>query len=167
VTCQKRRRLLCSGERARYAFIQPAQAFPVAVQCAVFNVARSEFYAYCNEPQTVRERRDAALLPKFRAAVAAGEAAYGSPRVTAELQNNGIYVSKGVVERVMHDNDIPPKKARKFIATAESGDDVPIVPDVLEREFATEKPNQVWVTDVACVCTYEGWLYLVVILVLD
>jgi putative transposase len=147
-----------------YAFIRAERAFPVAVQCAVFNVSRSGFYAYCNEPQTAREARDAALLPKVRAAFAAGKANYGSPRVTEELQHSGVQVSKGVVERIMRDNDITPKKARKFIATTDSAHEGPIAPNVLEREFTTEKPNHVWVTDVTYVWTYEGWLYLAVIL---
>jgi putative transposase len=148
----------------RYAFIESERAFPVAIQCEVFNVSRSGFYAYCSEPKTAREKRDAALLPKVQKAFAVGEGAYGSPRVTEELQHSGVQVSKSVVERIMHDNNITPKKARKFIATTDSVHQDPIAPNVLERDFVKEMPNQAWVTDVTYVWTYEGWLYLAVIL---
>jgi putative transposase len=115
-----------------YGFIRAEQAFPVAIQCAVLNVSRSGFYAYCNEPQTAREVRDAPPLRKDREEFAASQAADGIPRVTVQLQLNGIHVSKGDVERSMHDKDIRPKNAQKLIATTDSAHDCKQTPKSAE-----------------------------------
>jgi putative transposase len=148
----------------KFALIQAERAWPVSVQCEVLGVSRSGFYAWCSEPISARDARDAALLPKIQAAFRVGEEAYGSPRITKELHDNGEAVSKGVVERVMRDNGITPERKRRFIATTNSNHEDPIAPNLLERDFAATRPDTVWVTDVTYVRTHEGWLYLAVIL---
>ena len=148
----------------KFARIQAEQAWPVSVQCAVLGVSRSAFCAWCTEPVSAREARDAALLPKIQAALLEGEEAYGSPRITAELRDHGEAISKGVVERVMRANGITPENRRRFIATTDSKHTDPIAPNLLERCFTVPQPDTVWVTDVTYVATDEDWLYLAVIL---
>jgi putative transposase len=147
-----------------FAFIKAEQAWPVAVQCKALDVSRSTFYAWCTEPVSKREARDAALLPKIRAAFVVGKEAYGSPRITEELQHNGESVSKGAVERVMRANNIRPERKRHYTATTDSKHDEAIAPNLLKRNFTARQPDKVWVTDVTYVWTYEGWVYLAVIL---
>ena len=53
---------------------------------------------------------------------------------------------------------------RRFRRTTNSNHDQPIAPNLLAREFKTERPNQAWVTDITYVWTLEGWLYLAVVL---
>jgi putative transposase len=74
------------------------------------------------------------------------------------------FTSKGCVERVMRENSISPSRKRRFTATTDSKHEDPIAPNLLERNFTTTEPNQVWVTDVTYVWTHEGWLYLAIIL---
>ena len=148
----------------KFALIQAEQAWPVSFQCEVLGVSRSGFYAWCTEPVSARGARDAGLLPKIQAAFLVSEEAYGSPRITKELRDNGEAVSKGVVERVMRDNGITPARKRRFMTTTDSKHDDPIAPNLLERDFTATQPDTVWVTDVTCVWTHEGWLYLAVIL---
>jgi putative transposase len=148
----------------RFAFIQSEKAWPVSVQCKVLKVSRSGFYAWRMNPVSAREARDAALLPKIRVAFMVGQKAYGSPRVTAELQAKGETTSKGAVERVMRDSGITPKRKRRFVATTDSNHDEPIAPNLLRRNFTATQPDTVWVTDATYIWTREGWLYLAVIL---
>lgn len=56
------------------------------------------------------------------------------------------------------------RRKRRFRKTTDSAHAQPIAPNVLERDFETSAPNEVWVTDVTYVWTHEGWLYLAAIL---
>ena len=48
--------------------------------------------------------------------------------------------------------------------TTDSNHDLPIAPNRLDRNFAVERPNQVWLADITYVPTGEGWLYLAAVL---
>jgi len=64
----------------------------------------------------------------------------------------------------MRTHGIAGKQKRRFRRTTDSNHDQPIAPNLLKRQFATEAPNQVWVTDVTYIPTAEGWLFLAVML---
>ena len=89
---------------------------------------------------------------------------YGSPRISRELQELGFSVSKPRVARLMKLNGIQSKIRKKWKVTTNSNHKYQIVPNKLNRDFTTEKPNQVWVSDITYIATKEGWLYLTVIL---
>lgn len=62
----------------------------------------------------------------------------------------------------MRENEIQPKVKRKFKTTTDSKHDLPIAPNILDREFTVEEPDEVWVSDITYVATAQGWLYLCV-----
>ena len=138
--------------------------YPVAVLCAVLSVSRSGFYAWLRRPEPARAAADAALVIDIRAAQKLGRGAYGSPRVHAELQAKGARVSEKRVARLMRENGLRARQKRRFRRTTDSNHAVPIAPNVLQRDFEPEAPNQSWATDVTYVHTAEGWLYLAVML---
>ena len=53
---------------------------------------------------------------------------------------------------------------RKFKATTNSAHQLPVAPNLIERDFTPALPNQVWTTDITYLATDEGWLYLTVML---
>lgn len=138
--------------------------YPVAVLCAVLSVSRSGFYAWLRRPEPARAAADAALVIDIRAAQKLGRGAYGSPRVHAELQAKGARVSEKRVARLMRENGLRARQKRRFRRTTDSNHADPIAPNVLQRDFEPEAPNQSWATDVTYVHTAEGWLYLAVML---
>jgi putative transposase len=74
-------------------------------------------------------------------------------------------VSRGRVERLMRHQGIRAIMPRRFrICTTDSHHDLPIAPNRLDQKFAAERPNQVWLADITCVPTGEGWLYLAAVL---
>lgn len=149
----------------KYAFIQEKRvAYPVAVMCHVLGVSRSGFYAWVEEPVTERERRDAELRAKTRAVFKEHRGRYGSPRVHSELRATGVQVSEKKVARLMHEEGLVARAKKRFRATTDSRHDDPIAPNRLERDFATEAKNEAWVTDVTCIWTRRGWLFLAVLL---
>ena len=146
---------LVNAEKAHY---------PIAVLCSVLSVSRSGFYAWQQRPEPARAKADAALVIDIRAAHKLGRGTYGSPRVHAELQAKGAQVSKKRVARLMREDGLRARQKRRFRRTTDSNHTDPIAPNVLQRDFEPEAPNQSWATDVTYVHTMEGWLYLAVML---
>ena len=54
--------------------------------------------------------------------------------------------------------------ARRFRHTTDSTHGRPVAPNVLARHFEADQPNQRWTTDITFIWTWEGWLYLAVVL---
>ncbi len=149
----------------KYAFIgAEGVAFPVSVMCKVLGVSTSGYYDWRAQPETARERRDAELLPTVEAAFKEHRGRYGSPRIANEVSAVDEPVSVKRVARVMRENGIVSRPKRRFVATTDSVHDDPIAPNLLQRDFATEAPNQVWVTDVTAIWARAGWVYLAAIL---
>jgi transposase InsO family protein len=89
---------------------------------------------------------------------------YGSPRITIELREQGDTCSKNRVARIMRENDIKAKTARKFKVTTNSKHNMPISENLLNQNFSVSTPDRVWVSDITYIRTLEGWLYLSIIL---
>ena len=87
---------------------------------------------------------------------------YGSPRIYEQLRSEGFKCSKRTVEELMRKHEIASQRRRKFIATTDSNHDMPIAPNVLDREFEVETVDEVWVSDITYIPTNQGWLYLCV-----
>ena len=99
------------------------------------------------------------LLIEIRRVFVEHDSNYGSPRIWNQLNNKEhIRCSENRVARVMRMNDIAAVQRRKFRATTNSKHDYPVWPNVLDRNFAVDKPNAVWVSDITYVLTLECWL---------
>jgi putative transposase len=88
---------------------------------------------------------------------------YGAPRVHAELAAEGIPASKNRVARVMRDANIVGVSRRKFVVTTVR-DGGRQAPDLVDRTFAADAPNVLWVADITYIPTWMGFLYLAVVL---
>lgn len=149
----------------KFAFILArAVAFPVVLMCRLLGVSKSGFYAWRDRPESSRSRDDARLAVDIAAVHKRSRGRYGSPRVHAELHAGGVRVGRKRVERLMREQGLRARPRRRFRKTTDSRHSDPIAPNVLERNFEATAPNQVWVTDVTYVWTYEGWLNLAVVL---
>ncbi len=89
---------------------------------------------------------------------------YGRPRMTEELKEIGLDVGHRRVGRLMRQNGISVVRTRKYKATTDSDHQFNIAPNLLDRNFTADLPNQKWAGDISYVWTREGWLYLAVIL---
>ena len=94
---------------------------------------------------------------------AASKARYGSPRIHAELVARDRPCCVNTVAKLMRDNGIAAKTARKFRCTTDSNHDLPVADNLLDRQFDPESPNESWVADITYIPTREGWLYLAVV----
>ena len=136
--------------------------------CEVVEVSRSGYYDWKDRPPSERALENAQLVEQIRAAHAKGRGVYGSPRVAEALKNDGVECGENRVAKLMSQNDIRAKTAKKFkVKTTDSNHDLPIAPRVFKIEdakAAVMAPNQVWVGDITYVATGEGWLFLAIFL---
>jgi putative transposase len=147
-----------------FSFIQEHKdVWPVRLMCDTLGVSPQGFYAWRSRPKSEQQQRRDALLVEIRAVHAFVKERYGSPRIHAELQANGVPCCVNTVAKLMHDNDIRAKTARKFRNTTDSNHSLPIADNLLSREFDAQGPNERWVTDITYIWTREGWLYLAVV----
>lgn len=153
----------------KYAFIERhRRIWPIRVQCRVLRVSVSGFHQHRARCRRVAERRhlsDRALLAHISAVYAEHRGAYGWPRIWRELVQCGIRVGKQRVQRLMQQHGIRARGKRKFrVVTTDSGHDLPIAPNLLDRNFAARAPNQAWTGDITYIATDEGWLFLAVVI---
>lgn len=147
-----------------FSFIQEHQeVWPVTVLCDTLGVSPAGFYAWRKRPPSAQQQRRDALLVEIRAVHAEVKERYGSPRIHAELADGGVPCCVNTVAKLMHDNDIRAKSARKFRNTTDSNHPLPVADNVLDRQFDPQGPNEKWVTDITYIPTREGWLYLAVV----
>ena len=149
----------------KYAFIRTHQATcPVVRLCELLDVPPGSYYAWRQRPVSPRERDNARLEVHIQAVFAEHKGRYGSPRITAELHEQGMTCGENRVAERMRRLGLQAKGKRKYKATTQSNHHLPVAPNLLEQHFEAETPNQKWVSDITYVWTDEGWLYLAVVL---
>lgn len=126
----------------------------------MLEVSRSGYDKWKNAGESERERRYKRLLQIIRKIFEDSWKTYGVRRVHQELRNNNEPVNRKLVERIMRENGIRPKRNRPFKLTTDSKHSLPRSPNNLAQRFNVNRPNGVWVTDITYVETGEGWLYL-------
>lgn len=136
--------------------------FRLTTMCRVLRMHRSGFYAWVKSPQSRRATEDDRVLRKIRGFYHASGEAYGSPRVHRDLREDGERCGEHKVARLMRVNGIRAvlgyKKPRY-----RAGKPSVVAPNRLEQKFVVDAADRVWVTDITYIRTFEGWLYLAVV----
>ena len=149
----------------KFGFIHTEKAmYPVRMLCRTLVVSAAGFYAWCRRGVSQRAREDAALKVEIRAAHAASNKTYGSPRIHEELKAEGRHVGRKRVARLMQEEGLEGQRKRRFRVTTDSRHSYPVAPNALNRDFTVSAPNKVWVADITYIWTREGWVYLAAIL---
>ncbi len=128
------------------------------------SVAPSGYYAWRKRPSSELKMANNILVEKIKEIHAEFEGKYGSPRIYQELRDRKIACSENRVARLMRENGIRAKHKRRFRVTTKANPAHPVAPNLLNREFTAEKPNQKWTSDITYIRTKESWLYLAVVL---
>lgn len=150
--------------RRKYELIKANRnKYDTRMMCRLFGVARSGFYEWLRKPSSDRELEDRRLLRLIRASFEASQGVYGAPRVFLDLREAGETCGKHRVARLMRENNIraqPGYRTRRYVA----GKPVKLIPDLVKRNFEVSKPNRVWVSNITYIRTWEGWLYLAIVM---
>jgi len=134
------------------------------MMCRVLDVRRSGYYAWRTRKPSKRAREDEVLKAKIAEVHKESRGTYGSPRVHAELVEQGFEVGRNRIARIMREEGILGRRKPRFRKTTDSNHKLPVADNVLAREFTTDAPDRAWVADITYVWTAQGWLYLAVII---
>lgn len=149
----------------KYLFMKENRfVFSVEGMASALEVSKSGYYAWNKRPERQRTKENRELLDKITVIHDVSRKTYGSPRITDELKDQGIITSKNRVARIMKQNGIRAKAARKFKVTTNSKHSYPVCKNLIQKPFFAEYPDQIWLSDITYIPTNEGWLYLAVIL---
>ena len=133
--------------------------YSISEMCRFFKVSRSGYYGYVKRMDI--PAWDLPLAEKIQECQNECGKTYGYRRVHIWLERNGIYRNPKTILRVMQKygllSVIRRKKYRNY------GDYLHKYPNLLNRDFSAERPNQKWVTDISYIHTKQGVLYLSVI----
>ena len=132
--------------------------------CRVLKVSRSGFHVWFAREESARARERKRLDALIRAEYAASKKRSGSTKITKALIKKGESVNRTWVAQRMQDMGLRSKVKRKYRPTTDSKHSEPVAPNVLNRQFTTSAPNQVWVSDITYLWTQSGWVYLTVFL---
>src|SRR6267143_1575875 len=132
-------------------------SFAIATMARVLGVSTAGYYAWRSRLPSARAIADDALLRRVRTIHAVSRGTYGALRVHAELRAEGRAVGKKRIARLM-------RAAGIVGVTTRRDRDARPAPDLVERNFTANRPNQLWVADITYVPTAAGFLYLAVVL---
>ncbi len=132
--------------------------------CRTLLVDPSGYYAWLKEPTSQKQKDDEYLLGFIKQFWLESGCVYGYRKVHKDLRASGERCGKHRVYRLMKQEGIQSQRGYKRRATYLSGEPSTIAPNLLERDFNPVAPNQVWVTDITYIRTYEGWLFLAVVI---
>jgi putative transposase len=136
----------------------------VATLCRVLEVSPSGYYAWQHRAPSARAQADAALTETIRAIHTRSRGTYGAPRVHAELAAQGVQVGRKRVARLLQAAGLAGVSRRPFVTTTRRDPAARPAPDLVQRTFAVDGPNRLWVADITYIATWAGFLYLAVVL---
>ena len=130
--------------------------------CRVLEVNRSGFYRWLKQPVSVREKANTHLLGLIRKSWLESGCVYGSPRIYEDLRELGERCGVNRVARLMKANGIAAILGykRRYKKTGLSN---LIAPNYLQQQFIAHAPDQCWVPDITYIRTYEGFLYVAIV----
>ncbi len=152
----------------RYEFINREEGnWPISVMCEVLKVWPSGYYAWRKRPKEADAKR-LQLQSEVRQISITHNNRYGSRRMSAELRVRNFDVGRRMAISLMREVGIEVgievRYMRKRRNTTDSKHGLPVFKNLLDRDFKPERPNQVWASDITYIRTFEGWLYLNVVI---
>ena len=149
----------------KFQFIEDHRdEFPIVRMCKVLEVSRSGYYAWRDRPPSAREMANQELYTAIQRVYTESHRTYGSPRIYQALQKQGVACSENRVARLMQAHDLQAEPRARYQSTTQRNAADPVAPNVLDRKFTAERPDEKWLTDITYLPTEEGWLYLAAVL---
>lgn len=136
----------------------------VRTLCRTLGISASGFYAWRDRPPAARAIADEQLLERIRAFHATSKGTYGVPRIFMDLAEEGTRVGRKRIARLMRSAGLRGVSRRKGCWTTIRDRGAQPAPDLVQRRFVADAPNQLWVADITYVPTWAGFLYLAVVL---
>lgn len=140
------------------------KAFSITLMCDVLDVSRSGYYLWKQGNKSARQCEYDRLIPVVKEAHRVSQGTYGSRRMAEEIAAQGTSCGRTKAATVMRLAQVAAKQKKKFKVTTDSKHNLPVAPNLLQRDFAVTEPDRCYVSDITYIWTREGWLYLAVVL---
>ena len=138
------------------------------MMCEVLKVSRSSYYFWLEDQPSKRAQDNKLITDRIRDSFLDSKGRYGSPRITKDLMEQGLKVSRPRVARLMRKASIKSIVQKKYVVnTTDSKHSYPVADNHLNRHFSPVLPGQSWVSDLTYIYTAEGWIYLTIIKAVD
>jgi putative transposase len=151
----------------RFALIDEEKSHhPVSRICRALGVTPAGYYAWKKRGLSKRAMRDENLKVRILTYFEASHGNYGVPRIFKDFRDDGIPISRKRIARLMRELAIAGisgregKRGGRKAASFESDSSA----DLVHRDFTADEPNKVWFADITYVPTWEGWLFLAVVM---
>lgn len=151
----------------RFALVDEEKSHhPISRMCRVLGVSAAGYHAWRGRVPSVHAAQDAELKKTIVGYHEASHGTYGAPRILDDLADDGIFVSRKRVARLMRELGLAGvsgregKRRGRKSTVAESD----AVVDLVRRDFTADEPDLVWFADITYVPTREGWLFLAVVM---
>lgn len=138
--------------------------YRISTMCRTLNVSISGYYAWLSRAPSARKQADILLGDRIEAFYHASHCTYGRPNLKVDLAEVGISISNDRLARLMRERGIVGVARRKTFKTTRRDRDARPAPDLVERKFIADAPNQLWVADITYIPTWSGFLFLAVVL---
>lgn len=130
--------------------------------CEVLGVSKSGYYYWRKELKGLEQTAD--LDSKIKRIFSASKETYGSPRIHASLEKEGVVVSESTVSRRMRALGVSPEVKKKFKVTTDSNHGQEVAPNILNQEFEVKETGRVWVSDITYIRVGDTFVYLTTII---
>jgi putative transposase len=138
--------------------------FGVEPVCRVLQLCPGTYYGRKRRPPSARDQRDAVLMEQIQEIHTANYGVYGARRVHQQLQRQGVQVARCTVERLMRAHGLEGVRRGTARRTTIPDQSAARPPDLVNRRFTAERPDQLWLADITYVRTWEGWVYVAFVL---
>ena len=136
--------------------------WPAGWLCEALGVSRGGFYDWLKRPESQRSRDNRHLTVQIRTSFEQSDQTYGSPRVWRDLRAWGYRCGVHRVARLMRQVNLRPAGITRLRSTRGKSS-VPM-PNLLRQQFTVTQESKAWVTDITYIRTWQGWLYLAVVM---
>ena len=130
--------------------------YSIQLMSRTLGVSRSGFYARAGRAPCARSVADAVLAERIEKIHSVSKQTYGAPRIHAELVDEGVFVGRKRVERLMKAKGLRGVSRRRFVTTTLRDKRVRPANDLVDRNFYAEAPDVLWVADITYVPTWAG-----------
>jgi putative transposase len=143
---------------------QCREEFPVVLMSRVLSVSRAGFYAWLNREPSARAERRKVVGKVLEATYYRCKRRYGAPRLTEELNAQGVRCSANHVAQLLRERKLRALNGKGFRYERALEATTQVKQNILARDFNSEGPNRKWVSDITYIKVGRGWAYLAVVL---
>ena len=138
--------------------------FDVVMMCQLLSVPRASYYLWRKRPVSKRQQRRALVGLAVETAYSQYKKRYGAPRLTVELNEQGIDFSVKHVADLLREKGLKARNGKGFKYRARTESKTNVSDNLLQRRFSADAPNRKWVSDITYIKVGRKWLYLAAVL---